>query len=223
MIDLGTLSGDFGQADWVNERGDVVGVSFYADGEARAVLWAHENLKIQDLGALPGDNCSIAWAINEKVQVVGFSSTQEIGTTGSCFDNVSATTDIRAALWEDGTVVDLNDLIPPDSGVLLVIAKQVNERGEIAVVGNPPGVPLNSGNNEVHGHDFVLVPCDENHPRIEGCDYSPVTEKAPRSARLPSLSGTARPLDLGRLTIGSPSQAVVRQNISRDKIGDLSW
>jgi hypothetical protein len=27
MIDLGTLSGNFGQADWVNERGDVVGVS----------------------------------------------------------------------------------------------------------------------------------------------------------------------------------------------------
>jgi probable HAF family extracellular repeat protein len=206
MIDLGTLPGDFGQADWVNEKGDVVGVSFYADGEARAVLWPHEDLKIQDLGALPGDNCSIAWAMNEKGQIVGFSSAQEIGTAGgSCFDGVSTITAIRAALWEDGTVVDLNDLIPPNTGVLLVIAKQINGRGEIAVVGDPPGVPLNNGNNEAHGHDFVLIPCDENHPNIEGCDYSLVSASATAATTVsapstqdPSTVNTALP-DLTRL------------------------
>ena len=172
LIDLGNLSGSYGQADWINEAGDVVGLSFYADGEGRAVLWAHEDPKIKDLGTLEGDNCSIAWATNEKGQIVGFSSAQEIGTSGSCFDNVSTVTAIRATLWENGSIVDLNDLIPPGSGLHLVIAKLINDRGEIAGVGNPPGVQLNNGNNEAQGHDFILIPCDENHPGVEGCDYS---------------------------------------------------
>jgi probable HAF family extracellular repeat protein len=192
LIDLGNLSGSYGQADWINEAGDVVGLSFYADGEGRAVLWAHEDPKIQDLGTLEGDNCSIAWASNEKGQIVGFSSAQEIGTSGSCFDSVSTVTGIRATLWENGTIVDLNDLIPPGSGLHLVIAKLINDRGEIAGVGNPAGVPLNNGNNEDQGHDFILIPCDENHPGLEGCDYSMV-DATPQSALGTSAAMDSRP------------------------------
>ena len=215
MIDLGTLSGDYGQADWVNETGDVVGVSFYADGEARAVLWEHEHPKIMDLGTLPGDNCSIAWAMNQKGQIVGFSAAQDIGNTGSCFDNVSTITAIRAALWENGTVVDLNTVISPDSGVLLVIAKQINDHGEIAVVGDPPGVALDNGNNEAHGHDFLLIPCDENHPNIQGCDYSLVPESASAtvtgSAPVTQMlaTGEARRFDLVGLTMRSVHRRLI--------------
>jgi hypothetical protein len=171
LIDLGNLSGTYGQAAWITEGGDVVGLSYYADGEARAVLWPHENLKINDLGTLESNNCSIAWAANEKRQIVGFSSSEEFGSGDSCFNN-STVTAISATLWENGTIVDLNDLIPPNSALHLVIAKDINDRGEIAGVGNPPGVPLNNGNNENLGHNFILIPCDENHPGLEGCDYS---------------------------------------------------
>jgi probable HAF family extracellular repeat protein len=176
LIDLGNLSGSYGEAHWINEAGDVVGLSFLSDGEVRAVLWAHENPKIKDLGTLEGDNCSNAWATNEKGQIVGFSSAQEIGATatGSCFDNMSTVTAIRATIWENGTIADLNDLVPAGSGLHLVIAKAINDRGEIAGVGTPPGVPLNNNNNEAQGHDFILIPCDEDHPDVDGCNYSMV-------------------------------------------------
>jgi hypothetical protein len=64
-----------------------------------------------------------------------------------------------------GSIVDLNTLIPPGSGVQLFYANHINERGEITVVGLLP----NGDNSGV-----LLIPCDENHPDIEGCDYSMV-------------------------------------------------
>lgn len=60
-------------------------------------------------------------------------------------------------------MVDLNALVSPNSGIQLHEALQINNRGEIA--GN--GVDAN-GNN----HAVLLIPCDENHPSVEGCDYT---------------------------------------------------
>lgn len=64
-------------------------------------------------------------------------------------------------------MVDLNSLIPPNSPLTLVYAYAINDLGEI--VGNGPDV---NGN----GHAFLLIPCDQNHPRLEGCDYCLVDE-----------------------------------------------
>jgi hypothetical protein len=60
-------------------------------------------------------------------------------------------------------MVDLNTLIPPGSGIDLGGAVSINDRGEINGEGVLP-------NGDVHA--FLLIPCDENHRDIEGCDYS---------------------------------------------------
>jgi len=61
-------------------------------------------------------------------------------------------------------MVDLNDLV---SGADMTLggATGINGRGEITGTGGP-------ANGEVHV--FLLIPCDENHPGIEDCDYSMV-------------------------------------------------
>jgi hypothetical protein len=67
-------------------------------------------------------------------------------------------------LWENGgPIIDLSTLISPGAAVTLIEAIFINDRGEIAALGK-----LANGDE----HAIVLFPCDENHPDIEGCDYS---------------------------------------------------
>ena len=76
MRDLGTLSKrDSSEAVAINERGEVIGVSYdnnFMPGIAvwlRAFVW--RNGKLIDVGALPGRTSSAAHAINERGEVVG--------------------------------------------------------------------------------------------------------------------------------------------------------
>src|ERR1700751_3094482 len=142
--DLGTLGGTRSRPLGLSEDGHVAGASLTMNDETiHAVLW--RNLKIKDLGTVAGDACSFAWGLNSKDQVVGISLPEP------CDFSVA-----RAFLWENGSMVDLNALIPPNSGLQLVYAEAINDAGEIVGIGVPPGIsPVDV---ETLGHAFILLP-----------------------------------------------------------------
>jgi probable HAF family extracellular repeat protein len=91
---------------------------------------------------------SNAHAINNHGQIVGGSRTSD-GT-------------IHGFIWEGGgPMVDLNDLIPPNSSLTLDFAVAINDRGTIAGLGRPPGCDdLEDG----CGRAYLLAPdghCDD--------------------------------------------------------------
>jgi probable HAF family extracellular repeat protein len=179
----GSFGGNNASANAINDHGEAVGGAYYP-GETvfHAALWRHVG-NITDLGTLGSDRCSYAAGINAAEQIVGSS-------VADC-DEV-----FRAYLWEDGSMFDLNALIPPGSALHLQFVQNINDRGEIAGMGVD-----GSGNT----HAFLLIPCDEHHPGVAGCDYSPVdaaaaTRESPASViqkptttapRTPALYGLA--------------------------------
>ncbi len=169
MQDLGTLGGSNSAASLTNDFGEVVGGSYLAgDIQLDAFLW---NGKMLDLGALNG--CSYAFAINNSGQVVG-----NWGSNGC---------EQGAFLWEDGgPMVDLSTLLSSPTDLSPLGAVGINDRGEIAGHGQAP-----TG----HGRAILLIPCDENHPNVEGCDYSLVGgSTTAQSVDLSLRSGSQRSL-----------------------------
>ena len=153
MQDLGTLGGCCAIANWVNDSGAVVGGSYTLNDQGfHAFLWKQEVMT--DLTKVSSE-CSMALGINSKDQVVGF----------TCFEADGG----DAVLWDEGQEIDLNIFNYPGSGLQnLQLAYNINDRGEIDGLGVPPGC----GDPFACGLAFVLIPCDENHPGVEGCDYS---------------------------------------------------
>jgi probable HAF family extracellular repeat protein len=145
----GTIGGDQAAAEGINQTGHVAGFATLA-GELlfHATLWRRVG-EITDLGVLDQDLCSFASSINSKTQIVGAS---QAGTpdNGCTFDNTT-----RAFLWENGSIFDLNALIPSGASLHLQWAQDINDRGEIA------GFALDADGN---AHDFLLVPCAANNP-----------------------------------------------------------
>lgn len=150
LKDLGTLGGSRGEARSINDAGEAAGYgTFLGDQVVHAIMWT--NGKTIDLGATADFACSYANGINNLGQV--------LGALQFCPDNPPR----QAFLWERGDLVNLNTLIPPGSEILLGGAFNADDRGEIVAEGALP-----NGDSRA----VLLIPCDENHPDIEGCDYS---------------------------------------------------
>ena len=144
VIDLGNLGGDGAGAGnhacSLNNRGQVVGHSnLRNDVTFHAFLWTKEK-RMQDLGTLDTDPASLGLGINDAGLVVGASLDPEFIP--------------RAFVWKDGLMTDLNTLKDGDPGLDLLMAYDVNERGEI------DGLAV-SRDGQLHG--FVAIP---SHARI---------------------------------------------------------
>jgi probable HAF family extracellular repeat protein len=103
-----------------------------------------------DLGTVGGDGCGVAVAINSKGQIVGKSESCDFSTA-------------RAFLWENGSMIDLNTVVPPGTLLYLVEANFTTDQGVIAGQG---GLPTGEQ------HSFLLVPVCEDD--TEGCEDAPV-------------------------------------------------
>ncbi|MGO9515986.1 MAG: hypothetical protein ACLPND_02985 [Candidatus Korobacteraceae bacterium] len=121
----------------INNRGEIVGGSQSASGAPHAFLWTRDT-GMQDLGTLAGDIGSTApccHTINNKGQVVGSSFPGPFGSG-------------RAFLWQNGTMTDLNSLLPASLPWYLLQALSINDAGQIAGYGTI--------NGEVHA--FLATP-----------------------------------------------------------------
>ncbi|MEA5628141.1 DUF3466 family protein [Nostoc sp. UHCC 0251] len=126
---LGTLPSDeYSSALDINNLGQVVGTSGLTGvDDGRAFLY-NSSTGLQDLGRLrPTDLFSVAVGINNLGQVVGFS-----GSNNNFF--AADGNGLRAFLYSDNTLYDLNDLIAPgsDAGFTLTAASAINNNGQIA-------------------------------------------------------------------------------------------
>jgi probable HAF family extracellular repeat protein len=150
LKDLGTLKGysSSSQAYWINDAGEIVGES---DSQTASHAFVWKEGVMTDLGTVANDACSVALSINSRSQIVGFGS-------------ANCSHEDHGFLSENGgPTVDLSTLVLPGSAVSFEWALFINDRGEIAGFGKLP-------NGDEHA--VVLLPCDEDHADLEGCDYS---------------------------------------------------
>ncbi len=120
MNDLGTLGGTNSIANFINDRGTVVGESDTANDAAIHAFVNSWGARMIDLGTLGGRD-STAEAINNEGAVVGVAETSTSAQHGF--------------IDRHGRIIDLNSLIPANSRIVITNAQDINDRGEIAAEG----------------------------------------------------------------------------------------
>lgn len=120
----------------INAEGLIVGYVKTAANDRRACLWKKDVPTILDtLGGVRGE----ALAINSQGDIVGWTE--------------NARGDKRACLWRDSKAIDLNTLLPPDSGWEIYSATGINDQGQI----------IGDGTLKESSHPFLLSPSPQKH------------------------------------------------------------
>jgi probable HAF family extracellular repeat protein len=168
MMDLSTdsVGGSPYTANALNDAGQIIGAAAFANNPYDAYLW--QNGVVRDLGFLPEDCASEAFAINSKGDVVGDSY--------SCKGPLDFNR--RVFLWKDGSLFDVNGLIAAKSGFYITQAFVINDRGAIGGIGTPPGCDF----DEDCGHAYVLLPCEADDDNND-LECKEASENAMVSAR----------------------------------------
>src|SRR5712692_7586757 len=148
LNDLGTIGGTFGVATWLNDAGDVAGgATTVADEEFHAFFW-RDGVMV-DIGTVANDTCSVVHFMNSRGEVSG--------TSGNCAGEFER----HGFIWQPGgSMIDLNDFVPPGSDLTITDGETINDRGEIAGSGMLP-------NGDFHA--ILLVPCGSNPSDSDGC------------------------------------------------------
>ena len=139
--------GDTSTATDLNDAGLVVGGPaergvHVVRASGHGFLYDRTTGRMTDLGTVSGYESSVALAVNNAGQVVGFS-----------YQPQNTADVIRRAFLFDartGTMTDLNQLIPPGSGWVLLDAFDINDAGQIVGRGLQGGAM----------HAFVLTPAE---------------------------------------------------------------
>jgi probable HAF family extracellular repeat protein len=152
VTDMGNLGGSFNSPIFVNTTGEVVGqANLPGDQTLTSFLWREDSV-MTDLGMLPGDVWSSAFAITDQGKVVLGTSCSQVNFT-NC----------RGYIWQEGVMTDLNSLVKPGSTPLYVVfGNDINSRGEIATY----AFNQNTGAYRA----AVMIPCDEQHAGTEACN-----------------------------------------------------
>ena len=121
VVALKTLGGNYGEAYGINNWGQTVGFSTNTDdANGFGTFWDWRGPHA--LPMLPGDTDGFANAINDLGQITGI--TGGVDQYGNDYE--------RVVLWQNGTVTDLQTVVPPDTLPFFDIGN-ANRSGQIAI------------------------------------------------------------------------------------------
>ena len=205
MQDLGTLftgmtldGPPWSGAQAINDGGHIVGTSaFDQGGYGHAALC--DGGGWHDLGPLSSDSSvqTQAYAINASGQIVGLAGP------------LAPLPDTRAAIYDNGAMVDLNTLISPASGWTLSFAADINDPGQIV------GTMVNA-HNIVHA--YMLTPAlagdADLNGTVNGADLNTVLSNYNRTVAIGVNGWTSGDFD-GNGTVNGADLNTVLSNYNQ--------
>lgn len=171
MTGVVTLGGTDAVATALNSAGVMVGYS-QTKGDLATDVFSYANGKIHDLGAPKGSNDAWATAINASDVVVGDFRVSPTSTTQHAF------------IYVNGTMTDLNALIPKNSGYTLIDATAINNNGQIVA---------NAINRSGQEEAVLLTPAATTPKTATGSQPTPKAHPHPHPHRQPHPHPRARP------------------------------